>query len=117
MQIKYRQKGVVLSDKNKTYLEEKIQKLEKFFKNKEEILEIEVEKDKQGFFLVEMQIRGSGQHYLAREKAEVVEVAGDLVVEQLKSQINKEQKKKRTLFKRGTLSLKKLFSIDKGARF
>ncbi|MFH1559145.1 MAG: ribosome-associated translation inhibitor RaiA [Patescibacteria group bacterium] len=117
MQVKFYQNSLKLDEKTKNYLEQKVQKLQKYLNHRVTIAEIEIDQDKKGYFRVEIQLRTPGQRFIGDETGQTIEAACDLACDELATQIKRTLNKKRTLKKRAQLSLKKKFSIDKSARF
>ena len=117
MELRYYFNGEEVSAETRSYIEEKIKKLQKFLKGSATVAEVEIEKDKKGHFRVETQIRIPGDRYIADNIAHSIEEGCDLVCDELARQIKKTTKKNKTLRKRAQISIKKRFVIDEGARF
>jgi ribosomal subunit interface protein len=109
--------GDEVPETSRTYIEEKLEKLQKFLRGRVTVAEVEIEKDKKGHFRVEVQARIPGSRYIADNIGHTIEEGFDLVFDELVNQINKNTKKIRTLRKRAEISIKKRFVIDEGARF
>jgi ribosomal subunit interface protein len=109
-------KGVEIDERTEDYIKKRLDSLEKLL---EKILQIEVEidMDKKGKFRVEVMIRTPYKLYRSEETTESIEGSVDIVENELRSQIVKDKDKRRTLLKRGKISIKKKITLDKSARF
>jgi len=103
-------------EKSRGYILKKIAKLEKLADTASKI-EIEVDKDKQGKYRVEVMIRAPRHLYRAEETSESIEGSIDLVVEKLLHEIMHDKEKRITMKRRGARSIKKKVVIDTAARF
>ena len=118
MKIKYYLNKVKIDKRTKSYIETRVGRLQKYLnKSKSAVVDIEIEMDKKGLFRVEIQIRALGTRYIGDHISKTIEAASDATCDELANQIKKFKNKKRTIQKRGAISLKKKFSIDQGARF
>jgi len=82
------------------------------------LYEIEVEKDKRGFFRVEVNVSAPGSGlYRGEEVSESVEGSIDMVIDKLRTQVVREKDKTRDLRDRGARSIKKKIALDDAARF
>lgn len=109
-------KGVKIDNRTKEYIEKRLEPLNKLVDN---ILntEVEIDMDKKGKFRVEIMVKTSYNLYRSEETTESIEGSADIAVNELKIQIKKDKDKRRTLIRRGGMSIKKKASIDKNARF
>lgn len=107
-------------EKLRRYLGGKIKKWEKLFKNMNFPPQVNVEVEfikKKKRYRVEMQLKSAiGKLISACEKQNLLEGA-DEVLEDIRRQFRKQKDKILTLRRRAGISLKKLFSVHKGARF
>ena len=118
MEIKYYLNRAKLDVRTRTYIEARVARLKKYLSNSETaVVDIEIERDKKGLFRVEIQVRSQGTRYIGDHLSQTIEASCDAACDELIGQIKKLKSKKRTLRKRGAISLKKKFSIDRGARF
>jgi ribosomal subunit interface protein len=109
-------KGVKIDDRTEEYIKKRLNSVEKLL---EKILQIEVEidLDKKGKFRVEVMVKTPYKLYRAEETTESIEGSVDIVEDELKVQITKDKDKRKTLIKRGRMSIKKKITLDKNARF
>jgi ribosomal subunit interface protein len=109
-------KGLKIDDRTKTYVEKRLETLDKFIEN---ILktEIEIDLDKKGKFRVEVMVHTPRNKFRADETTDSVEASIDIVTDELQNQITHTKDRLRTLKKRGAMSLKKKMVIDGEARF
>ncbi len=103
-------------EKARAYILKKIAKLEKLADVASKF-EIEVDKDKQGKYRVEVMIRAPKQLYRAEETSESIEGSIDLVVEKLLHEMTHDKERRLTMKRRGARSLKKKVVVDTAARF
>ncbi len=103
-------------DKARGYIMKKIAKLEKLADEASKI-EIEVDKNKQGKYRVEVMIRAPRHLYRAEETTESIEGSIDLVAEKHVNEITRDKEKHMTMKRRGARSIKKKAVFDKDARF
>lgn len=103
-------------DKARGYIVKKITKLEKLVDQASKI-EIEVDKNKQGKYRVEVMIRAPRHLYRAEETSESIEGSVDLVAEKLLGEITRDKEKHLTMKRRGARSIKKKTTVDALARF
>lgn len=104
------------SDEARAYITKKLAKLEKLA-DKASKIEIEVDKDKQGKYRVEVMIRSPRHLYRAEETSESIEGSMDLVVEKLLQELSHEKEREMTMKLRGARSIKKKVVLDTAARF
>ncbi len=121
MNIRYLFKEVKIDDRTRDYVEEKVQKLGKFFrsfkKDAEVSAEVEIDLDKKGKFRVEVMLLTPYQKYHGENITESIEGSIDSVYEALEQQIMKDKEKIITMTRRGGRSIKKKMVVDEGARF
>jgi len=121
MNIRFLFKELKINGPVRDYVEEKVQRLGKFFesyhKDAEISAEVEIDLDKKGKFRVEMMLHTPYRKYRGEETTESVEGSTDLVFEELESQIERDKDKIMTLRRRGGRSIKKKMVIDENARF
>jgi ribosomal subunit interface protein len=121
MNIRYLFKEVKIDDRTKTYIEEKIEKLGKFFRSlgsdAEVSAEVEIDMDKKGKFRVEVMLHSPHQDYRGEDTTISIEGSIDSVYEELENQIQKDKDRILTLQRRGGRSLKKKMVVDEDARF
>ncbi len=103
-------------DKARGYILKKITKLEKLADTASKI-EIEVDKNKQGKYRVEVMIRAPKHLYRAEETSESIEGSIDLVVEKLLHELSHQKERQITMKLRGARSIKKKVVVDTAARF
>lgn len=103
-------------DKSRGYILKKIAKLEKLADTASKI-EIEVDKNKQGKYRVEVMIRAPRHLYRAEETSESIEGSIDSVVEKLHNEMTRDKEKHLTAKRRGARSIKKKVVLDTSARF
>ena len=116
MNIRYLYKNVNVDENTKQYIEKRLRKLEKLLKKIIKV-EVEIDRDKKGFFRVEVMIKDNKQLYRAEETTKTIEASVDIVVDELKRQIRREKEKMWTKIIRKARSVKKRFSVNKDARF
>lgn len=116
MNIRYLYKDVEIDDRTRDYIEKRIEKLEKI-SEKITLYEVEIDREKNGFFRVEVMTQVPGKIYRAEETTESVEGSIDAVVDELQIQIRRDKEKSRDIRERGARSIKKNMSLDKKARF
>ncbi len=120
MEIRYLFNSVKLNDAEKSYLEQKAERIGKLLKNYSEnelTYEVEVAQDKKGFFTVEIMIKTPHNLYRARKSDKNLMNATDQADEAMKAQIRRDKDKVKELRERGSRSIKKKFTISENARF
>jgi len=121
MNIRFLFKEVKIDERTKSYVAEKVEKLEKFFQSFHEdavvSAEVEVDLDKKGKFRAEVMLHTPYKDYRGEEVTESVEGSMDKVYEELENQIMKDKDRIITLQRRGGRSLKKRMVVDENARF
>lgn len=105
-----------VDDAVRGYILKKIAKLEKLADVASKV-EIEVDKNKQGKYRVEVMIRAPRHLYRAEETSESIQGSIDLVVEKLLHEIMQNKEKQLTMKRRGARSIKKKAVLDHVARF
>lgn len=103
-------------EKSRAYILRKISRLEKLFDGASKI-EVEVDKNKQGKYRVEVMIRAPRHLYRAEETSASIEGSTDIVVEKLQSELTRDKEKHLTAKRRGARSIKKKAILDTSARF
>jgi ribosomal subunit interface protein len=107
-------------DKLREYLDDKINKWDKYFKHSDYPPRVNVEVEflpKKKRYRVEMQMETSlGRIIGACEKQNMYEGA-DEVIEDVRNQFHRQKDKILTLRRRAGMSIKKLFRVHKSARF
>lgn len=121
MNIRYLFKEVRIDGRTKSYIEEKVEKLGKFFrsfsKDAEISAEVEIDLDKKGKFRVEVMLHTPYQKYRGEDTTTSIEGSIDSVYEELENQIHHDKDRIITLRRRGGRSLKKRMVVDENARF
>lgn len=106
---------------DRAYVQEKIDKLEKLLNGydaQEELMaEVEFDRDKKGFWRLEVMITTPHNKYRVEKINNVLREAMDEAEEVLKKQIRRDREKIKDLRERGGRSLKKKVVIDERARF
>ncbi len=116
MNTRFLFQGLTLDDRTEEYIRKRVSKIEKLAEPAS-LFEVEIDKNKQGKFRVEIMVRSPHGLYRAEETTESVEGSTDLAVDQLVGQIVKEKDKKHDLKLRGGRSIKKRMVVDQAARF
>ncbi|HHX58272.1 MAG TPA: ribosome-associated translation inhibitor RaiA [Candidatus Moranbacteria bacterium] len=96
MKIRYLLKKITLSDREKDYLEKKIQRFEKYFRSLTESTlqaEVEAEKDTKGIWRVELMIKSPYNLYRVSKKGKTFLEAVDLADAALQAQVRKGREK------------------------
>jgi ribosomal subunit interface protein len=109
-------KGVTIDERTRNYIEKKLQTIDKFLENGQQV-EVEIDLDKKGKFRVEIMVKTPRNLFRAENISESIEASTDLGVDQLQDQINHLKDRLRTLKKRGAMSIKKKTVLDENARF
>ena len=117
MKVKFYLNGLKVKERVKNYIRGRVEKLQKYFKDQSVAVEMEIEKDKRGIYRVEIQLKVPGSRYIGDDKAKTIKIAFDSARDGLSDQIRGKKEKRRTIERRGAISIKKKFSIDEGARF
>lgn len=106
--------------KLRNYLDKKIVKWEKFFKNSDFPPRVNVEVEflsKKKRYRVEMQLESSIGKVIGACERQSMQEGADEVLEDVRCQFRKQKDKMMTLRRRAGMSIKKLFSVHKTARF
>jgi len=114
--VRFMTKGVEVDDRTKDYILKRLQTLGKVVDNVIQT-EVEIDLDKKGKFRVEVMIKTPRDLFRAEDTTESIEGSIDLVVDELQTQVVRNNDKIWTKIKRGARSIKKKFTIDKNARF
>jgi len=116
MNIKYLYKNIAIMDSQRDYIEKRLVMVEKILE-KINVVEVEIDLDKKNLIRIEVMVRTPKDLFRAEEISESLEGSIDMVVEELKTQINRKKDKIWTKILRGARSIKKKMSIDDDARF
>lgn len=110
-------KGVKIDERTEEYIKKRLSVLDKLLKtiSRTEV-EIDIDK-KKNLFRAEVMIKTPYKMYRAEDSTESIEGSIDCVVDDIKTQINREKDKMVSLRRRGGRSIKKKITIDKNARF
>lgn len=110
-------KGLKIDDRTQSYINKKIESVEKLLDGPVRA-EVEIDMDKKkGKFRVEVMMKTPYKLYRAEETTESIEGSIDFVENDLKAQIRKDKEKIQTLKMRGRRSIKKKLTVAKDARF
>ncbi len=109
-------KGMESDKKVQSYVEGKMQKINRIIKNALEF-EVEIEFNKKNQYRVELMVKTPYQLYRAEEISQSIEGSVEVAYEELVAQIVKDKSKILDLKRRGARSLKKKLVIDGDARF
>lgn len=115
MHTQYLFQGLTIDEDTQDYIEQRLAKLEKILSDLARF-EIEVDAEKKGFYRVEVMVIEPRHQWRAEETQESIEACIDLVVDELHSQIIREEEKYADTKIRGERSLKKKLTIDPIAR-
>ncbi len=110
-------KGVKIDERTENYIRKRLLTIQKFLPK---ILRVEVEIDidkKKNLFRVEVMVKTPYKLYRAEDATTSIEGSIDLVVDDIKSQINRNKDRTISLCRRGGRSIKKKIAIDENARF
>ncbi len=108
--------GLDVAHTTRAYVEKKVTAVGKLIAQLEHA-DVDINRDKRGFYRVEVMVYEDGQMYRAEEIAETIEAATDAVEVKLQEQVRDAHKKNRVLERRGARSIKKKTVIDDTARF
>ncbi len=97
-------KGVQIDERTEEYIKKRLDPIGKLL-------------DKKGKFRVEVMVETPYKLYRSEETSESIEGSVDIVESELRMQITKDKDKRKTLVKRGGLSLKKKITLDENSRF
>lgn len=114
--VRFMFKGMDPDVKAESYIEKRLQKVNRIIKNVLEF-EVEVALDKKGRYRVELMVKTPYQLYRAEEISQSIEGSADIACEELTAQIVKDKSKMIDLKRRGARSLKKKIVLDGDARF
>lgn len=109
-------KGVEVDDRTRDYVLKRLARIAKVVEDISEYT-IEIDRDKQGKFRVEIMVKTPHQLYRAEETTVSVEGSTDIVIDELEIQIAKQKSKAHDLKLRGRRSIKKKLVVDAAARF
>lgn len=115
--VKFLFKGLRIDDRTQSYINKKIESVEKLLDGPIRA-EVEIDLDKKkGNFRVEVMIKTPYKLYRAEETTESIEGSIDAAEDDLKTQIRKDKERIQTLKMRGRRSIKKKLTVAKDARF
>jgi len=120
MEVKYLFENANVSARTREYIERRMASVSKFLNGEDleaTIVEVEIDKDKRGFYRVEAMVKTPRETYRAEATDETIEEATDVVEEEVVRQLREEKERRDTLMKRGARSIKKKLVIDDDARF
>lgn len=121
MNVRFLLKEVKIDERTRVYVQEKVERLGKFFKSfrRDAMVsaEVEIDLNKKGKFRVEVMLHTPYQKYRGEDTTESIEGSIDSVYEELKNQIHHDKDRLITLQRRGGRSLKKRMVVDENARF
>lgn len=109
-------KGLKVDERTEDYIRKRLKTIDKL-NEKIMRIEVEIDKDKKGKFRVEVMVATPYKNYRSEEISSSVEGSIDVAEEELRTQITKDKDKRKTLIKRGGMSIKKKMVIDDEARF
>lgn len=107
-------------DRLRNYLDKKIEKWEKLFKNSEFPPRVNVEVEfspKKKRYRIEMQLESAIGKVIGACERQSIQEGADEVLEDVRCQFHRQKDKVLTLRRRAGMSIKKLFSVHKTARF
>jgi len=116
MKTRFLWKDIQASEGAKTYILKRLGEVSDLF-SRLSLYEIEIGRDKRGFFRVETNIHEPKGLHRAEETSKSIEGSIDMVIEKLRSQITRTKDKERELEERGARSIKKKTVLDESARF
>ena len=117
MKTRFLFQGVELNGKTMQYVAKRLFRIEKLVTVSSK-LEVEVDRNKQGKFRVEVMVDVPKQKlFRAEETSESVEASTDAVVDDIARQITEAKDREGSLARRGARSIKKRITLDKDARF
>lgn len=110
-------KGVKIDKRTEEYIAKRLAVLNRLIRNiLLEDIEIDIDK-KKNLFRVEVMVKTPRKLYRAEDTTESIEGSVDLVVDDIKTQINRDKDRLVSLRRRGERSIKKRITIDQNARF
>lgn len=118
LKIKFNFGGNELTQGEKSYIEEKIEKLKKLLpsgEDKEALVEVNIKKDKKSFWTIEFLLDSSYEVYRASESDRDLRSAMDRVEESTKIQLKKDKEKIMDLRRKGKREMKEGFVMDSQA--
>lgn len=116
MRTKFLAKDTEIGENEHGYILKRLGEIEGLF-DSDALFEVEVEKDKRGFFRVEVNVSWPGGMHRGTETSESVEGSIDMVIDKLRTQAVRDKDKERDLRDRGARSIKKKIALDDSARF
>jgi ribosomal subunit interface protein len=109
-------KGLKIDERTEEYVRKRLRATDKL-NEKIMRIEVEIDKDKKGKFRAEVMVITPYKNYRAEETSESIEGSIDTVEEELCAQMTKDKDRRKTMIKRGGMSIKKKMVIDEKARF
>lgn len=116
MNTRFLFRGVEIDDRTREYIAKRLERIEKLV-DPVSVFEVEVDKDKQGKFRVEVMVKTPHNLYRSENTTVSVEASTDIDMDELEVQIDKHKNKSRDLALRGKRSIKKKTVVDESARF
>ena len=116
MKTRFLWKDMEAEEKVKAYILKRLREISDLF-SRLTLYEIEVSRDKKGFYRVEVNASEPKTLYRAEETSRSAEGSIDMVIEKLRSQVTRTKVKERELEVRGARSIKKRNVVDEAARF
>lgn len=114
--VKMMFRGMDSNKKAEKYIEKRLQKINQLTKNILEF-EVEIDRDKKNLFRVELMAKTAHKLYRTEEISQSIEGSVDIACEELAAQVIKDKDKTRDLKRRGLRSIKKKIVLSKDARF
>lgn len=114
--VKMMFRGMDSNKKVEKYIEKRLQKINQLTKNVLEF-EVEIDRDKKNLFRVELMAKTAHKLYRTEEISQSIEGSADIACEELAAQVIKDKDKTRDLKRRGLRSIKKKIILSKDARF
>lgn len=116
MKTKFLAKDCKIRESEQEYILKRLSEIGNLF-HADSLFDIEVGRDKKGFFRVEVNVREPHELTRAEETSKSVEGSIDMVIDKLRVQIVREKDRRRDLRERGARSIKKKLVVDDSARF
>ena len=116
MNTRFLFQGLSVDNRTEDYIRKRLQRIDKLVDTASHY-EVEVDKNKQGKFRVEIMVHTPQALYRAEETTVSIEGSTDIVIDELELQITKKKDRLRALRLRGLRSIKKKLVLDFAARF
>jgi ribosomal subunit interface protein len=113
--VQYVFQGVYIDSQVREYIEKKVTSVVRLMSGSPRA-EVEIRADKKGKFSVEVIVQNASEKHIAKNTADSICGAVDVIEEELKAQIRREKERTSTLKIRGARSIKKKLVIDRNAR-